>query len=754
MPFDRFMIAPSNTGLQRDVKPWMIQDDAYITLRNAYVFRGRTRKRYGSQFMGSNVSTFGQLQSRLRISIATTDGSGNAAGTVPGGAGVAAVGQLFSVGNEIFTVQAAGTPVVMLTTGASTVRTYNTSTGAYVINGAAPLSPVFFYPSLPVMGLCNYELGPVDQQPSVAFDTTFAYFFTGAGWDALGIGTLPIWQGTDSQFFWTTNYLGINPGEVALFVTNFNATVGVPAAGDDPIWAYSAQFTPNSWINFSDLTRFNSAGAFVATARLIVPFKNRLVLLNTIENDNAGSPATTAFPQRARYSANGSPFSTSAWLQPNQAFGGGTFAGAGFLDAPTEEQIITCGFIRDRLIVYFERSTWELAYTGNQVLPFVWQQITSELGAESTFSAISIANLLFAIGNTGVHSCSGTNVSRIDGKIPDEVFKINSTTTNIERVYGIRDYYVETVYWSFPSDNQEATQRYPNRVLVYNYRNDSWAFNDDTITAFGYFEQEQDFTWQSMGDFTWEEANFTWDSGIQQSTSRQVIAGNQQGYVVLIQSDFSRNAASLQITNMSVSAPNAVTLIVYNHNLTTDDFVYVENAQGITGLNNGIYAIEQVVDANTIILEMATFTGSYTGGGTLARVSQIDIITKQFNPYVGNDRNMYLHKVDFAVEKTTAGAITVDYYPSSTELSMLTAGEGSGSIMGTGVLETFPYALYPLENVQQLLWHPVYFQTDGQFVQLRLYFSDEQMTNPSIAFSDFQLEAMTLYTQATTARLQ
>ena len=53
--------------------------------------------------------------------------------------------------------------------------------------------------------------------------------------------------------------------------------------------------------------------------------------------------------------------------------------GGGYIDASTEEQIVSAEFIKDRLIVYFERSTWELAYTGNEVLPFVWQKINTEL---------------------------------------------------------------------------------------------------------------------------------------------------------------------------------------------------------------------------------------------------------------------------------------------------------------------------------------------------------------------------------------
>ena len=74
----------------------------------------------------------------------------------------------------------------------------------------------------------------------------------------------------------------------------------------------------------------------------------------------------------------------------------------------------------------------------------------------------------------------------------------------------------------------------------------------------------------------------------------------------------------------------------------------------------------------------------------------------------------------------------------------------------TGVLETFPYnpAYYPLEQQQTRLWHPLYFQSDGECIQLFMYFTDEQIRDPNIAFSDFELEGMILHTQATASRLE
>ncbi len=779
MAYDRFMIMPLKTGLQTDQKPWQLMDDAFAVLKNAYVFRSTLRKRFGTVLMGSVE------QSRLRIQVGTI---GVPLSPVPGASG--AIGQMFSAGAQLFTVfQANG---AMRATGVGT-GVFNTSTGVFALagTGLGAATPIYWYPALPVMGLTQYEIGAINNHPSFAFDTKFAYKFTpNVGWDRVGVGTLPIWHGTDSQFFWETNWDGITPDIVVLFVTNFNAHIGLGLVTDDPIWSFDGtNWTPFSYEPSAALNPTNTqpytvtqtkSGTptiitnYVQQARIIVSFKNRLLLLNTIENNNNNGGATTPitpanyltstntqYKNRVRYSHNGSPFAANAWLEPNFTYDPGTGIvvadGGGFIDATTEEAIVSAEFIKDRLIVYFERSTWELAYTGNEVLPFVWQKINTELGSQATFATVPFDKQVLTVGNTGIHSCNGANVERIDNKIPDNIFEFKVDNDDQLRTCGIRDYRQECVYWSFVQDNETPTQTFPNQILLYNYRNDSWAYNDDCFTAFGYFEQQTDTTWNST-TLTWGQANFTWSSGVIQAQQRVILAGTPEGFVLIIDADVSRNAASMQITTMTLpsaaSGVGYVDLTVVNHNLALDDYVAVENTVGISLPITTIYQVTSILSANSVTIYAPDISGTYLGGGTLARVSNIEILSKQWNPYVGQDRNFYLSKIDFAVQRTGNGQITVDYYPSSTQLSMIQEGNASGSIMGNSILETTPYALYPLEAFQDLLWHPIYFQTSGQFVQIAMYYSPQQISNPSIAWEDFELQALTLYTQPTSQRLE
>lgn len=763
MPTDRFLIAPFNTGLQTDLKPWLIMDDAFAELTNAYVFRGRVRKRFGSRLMGSgwtNALTE-PLFSRLRINLGNTDGSGNISGTVPGS--VFKIGQMFSIDGAIFTVVATGTPANMLRTD-DVVATaiFNTTTGAYVINGATINTAAFFYPAEPVMGITIYENGPITNQPTYAFDTQFAYKFANGAWARSGTA---LWHGSNSDYYWAANWRGATVNQTVMFVANFHVTNmnGTGVATDDPIW-YTIDGT--NWTSATGANGFyffpnggaHAAGPFVQTSRIIVAFKGRLVLLNTIENDNSGGTGVnTWYPQRARYSINGSPFAANSWYEPNQIDAAGNFAvGAGFIDASTEEQIISAEFIKDRLIVYFQSSTWELVGTNNAEQPFYWQRINTELGSEATFSTVPFDKVVLTMGNVGVHACNGANVERIDNKIPDEVFEITDKDNGVKRVVGIRDYFTEMVYWTFPSDNLNPLETYPNRVIVYNYKNSSWALNDDCITFFGYFEQQSGETWASTTK-TWAESNFPWGSGSTETQFRQVVAGNQEGFTFIIDAEESRNARNMQITNM-VNSGDYLQLTIVDHTLdieskTGNGYIIIENAQGVTGVNGNIYDIFAIIDKDNLLVGPVNITGVYTGGGTASRVSNINIRTKQYNPYVSVGQNVYISKLECNVEATVSGQITVDYLPSYSPIQMLEEARDTGTLIGTSILDTFAYPLVPFEVLQSQLWHPVYFQTDGEAIQFFFYMSPEQITTPNIAFSDFVLHGMIIYTQPIT-RLQ
>ncbi len=840
MPLDRFFIGftGEDSGYQTNVKPWLINDEAFSLLENAYVFRGRVRKRFGSALMGGN-----QLNSRLRIEVGTTDGSGDASITVPGSE--FNVGQMFSIGSELFTVYQAGTPVATLSTGSGSA-TYNTTTGAFVVTGAAATTDIYFYPATPVMGIAQYNLPSTPGFVSLAFDTQFSYQFddTTGAWLRLSSGQ-SVWTGTDSDFFWSVNYQGVTSNLNSLFVTNYVAADGIRywnnstwtkpvinysigsivdttdgsgnASGSlvgtffigqvfnigktsflvtvangalTPLAATGTTATGTGTFNtatgaytftgaFANTSIYFTGNNFIATSRLIVSMRGRLLLFGTIENENG---TNVSYETRLRYSAIGNPLTPNAFMSDSPGQGG-------FIDAPTTQAIVTAQFIKDRLIVYFESSTYELAYTGNQVLPFVWQKINTELGAESTFSQVPFDKVVLGIGNVGVHACNGNNVDRIDAKIPQLAFRFQNLEEGPKRVVGIRDYQTEMVYWSYPSQVRSDSFYFPEKVLVYNYVNNSWGVNDDSFTSFGYFlltgTNDSDVTWGNTLD-AWENIADLWNSNADGSTNQKVLtimAGNQEGFMSLIQPNKLSNAAALQVTNFTIGSDvGTATISCINHNLSGNDFVLLTNMNGLTftdSLGNVLPSLMGRVTpdpyfANTpnqfsivaldTLGQAITITGTYTGGGGIARVSDINIYTKQYNFYTEQDRNIYVPKVDFLVSKTDVGQITVDFLIGSSPISIsdMAGPSGTDALLGDNVLVTSPYALVPSEQFQERLWHPLYFAAEGECVQLRFFMTNNQMYNYTLrnglitysALQDFELHAMTFYAHPTSNRMQ
>lgn len=743
MATDRFLIAPfdKESGLQRNVKPFLIPDSAFSELNNAYVFRGRVRKRFGSRWMGNT-----QLESRFRIKlpVKSNASTGNWSGTVPITAATVpiatpAIGQMFSIGSEVFTVNALNvgvTPAPMLRSGSSTKATYDTLAtaggGSVVIEGSEKDKDVYFYPSLPVMGLQTFDNSNITDATLIGFDTRFAYTYSG-GWDRLSGETAPgdaRWSGNNSQFFWGCTWTGLTPDVKVFFTTNFNQA--------EPNNMRS--LTGTTWKTFKPEVK---SGHFMIAARIIVLFKNRLVAFNTWEGA-AGTEVN--YPNRARYSQVGSPLEATAWRQDIRGKGNA-------IDCPAEGHIVTVEFLKDRLIVFFQNSTWELVYVGNQAYPFAWQQINTELGVESVSSVVPFDKAVIGLGVVGIHACTGANVTRIDEKIPREIFAVHNKDEGPLRVYGIRDYYVEMVYWSIPDTSRSSTVPYPNRVLIYNYASGTWAYNDDSITCFGYYHPiTPGVTWDSEV-ITWD-SNLTWDSGALSAGFKQVVAGNQEGYTFIIDNDCTTNAPVLQITNMSVTGNN-ITITSIDHNLQQGDYVYLQDivaTDTLDDINDMIFPISNVTPHTFTIMTATALTGVYQGNGTIARVSNISIKTKEYNFYMDSGRNAYISKIDFHVDRTTAGAIDVDYYVSTSSTPMLSLG--SGTKLGTGTLTTSAYALAPFELKSTRVWHPIYLQAAGEVIQLHLKFNDLQMRNTVLRESGFQLHGMVFHSTPSSARLQ
>jgi hypothetical protein len=521
-------------------------------------------------------------------------------------------------------------------------------------------------------------------------------------------------------------------------------------AGDAIKW-YDGPGSGTGWVNFLPPLNAATPQRVLRGSLMLLAYKDRLLALNTYES--SGNAAAINYQNRARFCQVGTPFFTEdnaatpvEYLLPaNQsanydAWFDATPGKGGFIDAPTNEAIVSAEFVKDTLIVYFERSTWQLVYTGNDVLPFVFQKINTELGCESTFSQVPFDKGVFGVGNYGIITTDSVNVVRIDQKIPDEVFQINNSNNGVKRVHGIRDYTAQLVYWTIPTPSDEDGEvsayslTYPNQVLVYNYIDGSWSEFVDSFTCFGYWQTTSDVTWAEL-ERTWESTAFSWDSQYFQAKYPNVVAGNQRGFVFVINQVQinGQNSPCLEISDFS-----AQTISCPNHNLTNNQYVLIDDCTGYTVVNGEIFRIgnASVNSFDLIPAAGSSFSATgYTGGGTITVIPNINITTKEFNPFYQQGKASNVQALELFMDRSENGEMTVDYFIDDNNAAAVTFDVSLSS----------PEPSTSFSQNQQKIWHKIYPNVYGAFFQLEFFLSDEQMRDLSIASSNIAIHGLIFY---------
>ncbi len=764
MPYKPFYISnyQNESGLDESKESFLIPEKAFPQLEDAYAWRGRIKRRRGIDLLGR------LCRSLTALSMDNTDGTATYtdadildafraaepnAEIVPGSVTIK-----IDVGNANETIYRDNVTDGVLThisgpfTGAGVIN-YISSTTAVTITftvtpgaGLTVEADLEYCPALPVMGLRTRESSIlINDEQLIAFDTVYAYQFSGGQFIELVAGTT--WSGTNSDFFWTTNFFQNGVGDL-MWATNFSGPTG------DPIRFFDGA----AWTDF--LPTINGADE-LHQSLILLPYKDRLLAMNTFEG--ATLAASVNFAQRIRFSQNGDPTDqVNGWREDIVGRGG-------FIDIPTNEAIVSAEFIKDTLLVKCERSSWKVIHTGNETLPFVVQQINTELGAESTFSIVPFDRGVFTVGNYGITADDSVNVSRIDQRIPDIIFSINNDNEGVERVYGIRNFQEQLVYWSFPSSADNPT--FPNKILVYNYINQTYSIFNDSFTCFGYFQRGSDITWATLEYENWSGWKDAWNSGLTQALFPDVIGGNQQGYVEVLNRDIF-NDVSLSITVITPATPVLIT--VPNHNLQTGRFVKITGIIGSGSpnpdtLNGEIYRVIrvtadtlelQIFNTSTDMFDNVTLLpgGTYLGGGQLTVLNNINVLTKRFSPFYSEGSQVRLGYVDLFLEKTEEGEVTVNLFVNENSNIVINdpTSFSNDGILGDNIVLTRPdnLDLIPFQADQEKIWHRLFTYSLTQNFQLQFTLDDAQMSDEEINSSDIILHAMILYLTDNTRLIQ
>lgn len=746
-------ITGNQVGLVQNREDFLLPNDAYPTLQNAYVFRERIKRKKGFRTL-----------SRLQRNIGTTLGDGSFTITLsphPLNKGIAS----FVVGTNVYTdgtdpSTSPAEPVTLLTNGAGTA-TLNHTTGVLTIAGPDLNTAVQYFPGLPVMGIRTRELTNSANDQTIFFDQVYAYIYNGTTsafeeyipltsttWNAVNAGV------SGTNFFWSTNYWtsdGINfgtTGSKLFWVTNNS---GASGANADPPRITDGQ----TWLNFQSGT-WNQIDATNSLFNWLcnLPFRGRMVVFNTWEGDTAsGQTSAHNFSNRIRWATIGNPFIAFSAGPPSKGSWRDDIRGqGGYLDIPTSEDIIAVGFVRDNLVIYCERSTWQLRYTGKSIAPFQIEKVNSELGVESTFSAVQFDTSLIGIGDKGIVQCDSYKSDRIDIKIPEFVFQFNTLNDGVSRVQGIRDFPNRLAYWTIP-----LVQFYPNvgntnwifptARLVYNYENDSWAIFNDSLTTLGTFQLQSSPTWLQIS-IPWIEYEQNWlDDDVEDAL---IVGGNQQGFVLILD-QLTVNDVSLFISNIVTTGGNATVITSPNHNMQTGFIIGISGIPATTpgsDLNGGIFYVV-VVDQNNFTLKsfntndnqfstivVSTITGTYQGKGLINIRENFYINSKKFN-FLDEGQNIQMGYLDILMAAVANGAISLNVYLNYDDQNasntlynnqLVDSNPAAPDTFFNTIIPTSPsqYAVAPQGTK---FWQRVYCATRANFLTLQYTFSNSQMAS-------------------------
>jgi len=305
--------------------------------------------------------------------------------------------------------------------------------------------------------------------------------------------------GDDNNFFWFENWKNVG------YLTN----------SIDQIQKYTSTGLSRLYI---DLDVEGGPDNDVNTCLLIFSYKGRLVILQTTERGENHY-------QRARWCEIDDP---STWKEAN------------YVDAPTEDWIMAADYIGEDLIVWFERSIWKLAYTGDADLPFRWEKIVATEGCYATYSLVSFSDEIIGVGPTRLVGTDGRDAYGLDEKIPDEMLNWNQET--IDYCYGLVLEEESQVWTSFASSSAEL----PDSALVNNYEEDSWAVYELPIHVLGYSSLESDLILDEIdASIALDDIDYSFDDKELQAGYPTTLMGCRDGYIYQLNTGGDDNGSAI-----------------------------------------------------------------------------------------------------------------------------------------------------------------------------------------------------------------
>lgn len=542
-PYEPHLVAPQKTGQDLSLDPWLIPQDAYESILDAYQYLGDIYKRDGSVWFdavphaidggaGHHYVNISAITTTISAQVTTYAAHGRTTGDwvrITGATGISGGPSPIN-----------GTRWIVTVTGADTLTLNNASafSGAYTGNGTLSFFPAQHSATyLPVVCIATYAERD-NTKTLLVLDTRRASFYDPTIQALTPIGYQDQFTGSAENLFWWENYIPSNGGAATIYFTN----------NLDNIFYWNGTQQATGLTDFTPL--FDSGNGYVVTKCLMIKgVSSRLVLFNTTEQTAAGD---ITFPTRVRWCSQGSDPTSAASPGPWEDVIPGPNTGNDF-DLTDSQYLITLGQIQGNIILASQVNTlgqpyaaiYQMYPSSDPVNAFVFNKIAQSRNVLSTFGTISLDREITFVGDNGLIVTDGNTVTRYDHKIPDfATSEMNQET--FYSCFGIRfDPLWQT--WLVYTQNGQSNN---SQVLIYNYMDQSWSIyripNNDSVS----YDPTQGITclgnwFNTASDPTFGNPNlgpgYPEDPAFKDAGNETFQSIYQQGSLILLAGDYQGN---------------------------------------------------------------------------------------------------------------------------------------------------------------------------------------------------------------------
>ncbi len=640
MNYEPFLIAPFATGLDTDVEPWQLPQDAFSDVINGHIRHGVIEKREGYTKLGDIVHKNGTNWDISAITqaspgvVTVTSTTGLTNGDIVEIRDVTGMTELngnqYTIGNI--------TPTTFELTNVNT-----TNFTAYIAGAGG----VYLVPQDRVMGILQY-IDSANIKEVLAFDTKRACKFDPTNDQFVPLDNADIMSGGNLSYVWGDNWASTASTAAStlyrLYFTNGDALSG----GLNGIRYYNGGTTTTSFAPVINST------TTINGCKLLFAFRQRLVLLHTFEGANT-------YPQRARWCQAQGPSVTGGWDDNVPGKGG-------FVDAPTGDHIISAQFVQDVLIVYFTSSVWTLRPTSDPALPFKWDKINDFRSCDGKMTTEQFDRTVISAGIRGINATDGVGTQRIDERIED----FTDSAMNDEhfgKVFAKRSFGNRRMWMLYP--RIESTEA--DSALIFDEESKSFSKYKIELNVLGHGGAGQDSSIVDFGDQTLDQfaddtlTDFFFDEG-----SEILLGGDRDGEIFVMEQggDDQEERFDATIINVTQASPGVITM-TGNIGLSDGDVITISGiaAGSMVELNDREFIVASK-SGNTFELSGIDTSGytAYVAGsaGTvrtvLADSIEFELTSAAWNPWMSQGKQAQLGYVDLFMDTHPESKITVEFF--------------------------------------------------------------------------------------------